>query len=199
MLTSISPLGERTRGNRWWLTVWWLSLGAVLGGAAIGAALGALGQALAGSLGDVARLVLLAGACALAAAWDMSSRRLPGRRQVNEDWLVAYRSWVYGTGFGLQLGAVHAGRTPGGGHVRGPGDRRGVRRGPGRDHGSEQPGAHARRPATTSPPSRLSRRPGPPSWRWRCGRARLRGRSELAGSVTRWSGRSDTVPFASAG
>ncbi len=108
MLTSISPLGERTRGNRWWLTVWWLSLGAVLGGAAIGAALGALGQALAGSLGDVARLVLLAGACALAAAWDMSSRRLPGRRQVNEDWLVAYRSWVYGTGFGLQLGAAVA-------------------------------------------------------------------------------------------
>ncbi len=108
MLTSISPLGERTRGNRWWLTVWWLSLGAVLGGAAIGAALGALGQAVAVSLGDVARLVLLAGACALAAAWDMSSRRLPGRRQVNEDWLVAYRSWVYGTGFGLQLGAAVA-------------------------------------------------------------------------------------------
>ena len=108
MLTSISPLGERTRGNRWWLTVGWLAVGAVLGGAAIGAALGALGQALAGSLGDVARLVLLAGACALAAAWDMSSRRLPGRRQVNEDWLVAYRSWVYGTGFGLQLGAAVA-------------------------------------------------------------------------------------------
>ena len=108
MLTSISPLGERARGNRWWLTVGWLAVGAVLGGAAIGAALGALGQALADSLGDGARLVLLAGACALAAAWDMSSRRLPGRRQVNEDWLVAYRSWVYGTGFGLQLGAAVA-------------------------------------------------------------------------------------------
>ena len=108
MLTSISPLGERARGNRWWLTVGWLALGAVLGGAAIGAALGALGQALADFLGDGARLVLLAGACALAAAWDMSSRRLPGRRQVNEDWLVAYRSWVYGTGFGLQLGAAVA-------------------------------------------------------------------------------------------
>ena len=105
MLTSISPLGERARGNRWWLTVWWLTAGAVLGGAALGAALGALGQALAGSLGDGVRLVLLAGACAAAAVWDISGRRLPGRRQVNEDWLVAYRSWVYGAGFGLQLGA----------------------------------------------------------------------------------------------
>ena len=38
----------------------------------------------------------------------MTGRRLPGRRQVNEDWLVAYRSWVYGAGFGLQLGAAVA-------------------------------------------------------------------------------------------
>ena len=105
MLTSISPLGERARGNRWWITVGWLALGAVLGGAAIGAALGALGQALAGSTDGGLRLLLLAGASAAAAAWDMSGRRLPGRRQVNEDWLVAYRSWVYGAGFGLQLGA----------------------------------------------------------------------------------------------
>ena len=105
MLTSISPLGERARGNRWWLTVGWLAVGAVLGGSAVGAGLGALGQALAGRSGDGVRIVLLTVACAVAAAWDMSPRRLPGRRQVNEDWLVAYRSWVYGAGFGLQLGA----------------------------------------------------------------------------------------------
>ena len=105
MLTSISPLGERARGNRWWLTVGWLAVGAVLGGSAVGAGLGALGQALAGRAGDGVRIVLLTGACAAAAAWDVSPRRLPGRRQVNEDWLVAYRSWVYGAGFGLQLGA----------------------------------------------------------------------------------------------
>ena len=108
MLTSISPLGERARGNRWWLTVWWLALGAVLGGAAVGAVLGALGKALGGSVDDGVRLVVLAGACVVAAAWDMSGRRLPGRRQVNADWLVAYRSWVYGAGFGLQLGAAVA-------------------------------------------------------------------------------------------
>jgi hypothetical protein len=27
------------------------------------------------------------------------------RRQVNEEWLHRYRGWVYGLGFGLQLGA----------------------------------------------------------------------------------------------
>ncbi len=106
MLTSISPLGERARGNRWSLTVAWLALGALLGGAAVGATLGALGQALAAARAGAAGLAVLAGACAAAAAWDLSGRRLPGRRQVNEDWLVAYRSWVYGSGFGLQLGAA---------------------------------------------------------------------------------------------
>ena len=108
MLTSISPLGERARGNRWWLTVGWLSLGAVVGGAVVGVALGAAGRSLAGALSDGVRLAVLAGAGAAAAAWDMSGRGLPGRRQVNEDWLVAYRPWVYGAGFGLQLGAAVA-------------------------------------------------------------------------------------------
>jgi hypothetical protein len=32
-------------------------------------------------------------------------RQLPSlRRQVNEDWLAIYRGWVYGIGFGAQLG-----------------------------------------------------------------------------------------------
>ena len=105
MLTSISPLGERARGNRWSLTVLWLGVGAVGGGAAVGAVLGALGRASTAGLDSRSQLLVLAGACAAAAAWDLSGRRFPGRRQVNEDWLVAYRSWVYGTGFGLQLGA----------------------------------------------------------------------------------------------
>ncbi len=108
MLASISPLGERARGNRWSLTVVWLGLGAVGGGAAVGAALGALGWVAVAVVDGRARLVVLAAACVAAAAWDLSGRRLPGRRQVNEDWLVAYRSWVYGAGFGLQLGAAVA-------------------------------------------------------------------------------------------
>ena len=108
MLTSISPLGERARGNRWSVTVLWLGVGSVVGGAAVGAALGALGQISVAGVDSNVRLVLLAVACVGAAAWDLSGRRLPGRRQVNEDWLVAYRSWVYGAGFGVQLGAAVA-------------------------------------------------------------------------------------------
>lgn len=108
MLTSISPLGERGRGNRWSLTVAWLALGSILGGAAVGAVLGGLGQASAASLDSRVRLVVLAAAGAAAAVWDLSGRQLPGRRQVNEDWLVSYRSWVYGAGFGVQLGAAVA-------------------------------------------------------------------------------------------
>jgi hypothetical protein len=108
MLTSISPLGERSRGNRWSVTVLWLGLGAVAGGAAVGAVLGALGRISVAGLDSDVRLVLLAVACVGAAAWDLSGRRLPGRRQVNEDWLVGYRSWVYGAGFGVQLGTAVA-------------------------------------------------------------------------------------------
>jgi hypothetical protein len=41
---------------------------------------------------------------ALAAAM-LPWKRLPGpRRQVNEEWLTRYRGWVYGAGFGVQLG-----------------------------------------------------------------------------------------------
>ncbi len=108
MLTSISPLGERARGNRWAVTVVWLGLGALAGGAALGAGLGALGRASVAVADSEVRLILLAVACGAAAAWDLSGRRFAGRRQVNEDWLVAYRSWVYGAGFGLQLGAAVA-------------------------------------------------------------------------------------------
>ena len=108
MLTSISPLGERARGNRWPATVAWLTAGAVAGGSALGAALGALGRAVPGGANDGWRLVALAAAGAGAAAWDLAGRRFPVRRQVNEDWLSSYRAWVYGMGFGAQLGAAPA-------------------------------------------------------------------------------------------
>jgi len=103
MLASISPLGERARGNRWSLTAAAYAAGAVVGGAVLGCALGGISVVLPSGRFDL----WLAAAAALAAgAFDLlRPARLPTlRRQVDEDWLGRYRGWVYGAGFGLQLG-----------------------------------------------------------------------------------------------
>ena len=105
MLTSITPLGEQGRGNRWAVTTTAYAVGCLLGGAVTGVALGALGSVLP----DLPVLLLAGLACLLAAAADLtastSGRRLPGgRRQVDRTWLDRYRGWVYGVGFGVQLG-----------------------------------------------------------------------------------------------
>ena len=48
---------------------------------------------------------MLAAALLSAIALDLGGRAVPGpRRQVNERWLDEYRGWVYGLGFGVQLG-----------------------------------------------------------------------------------------------
>jgi hypothetical protein len=98
MLTSISPLGERARGNRWGITVTAYVVASVLGGLTTGALLG-----LAGSLLQPLPLVAAA-ACAVAAVADLAHRLPTLRRQVDEDWLTRYRGWVYGVGYGYQLG-----------------------------------------------------------------------------------------------
>lgn len=104
MLTSISPLGERARGNRFWVTAAAYAAGSLVGGTAIGAALGALGTPIVGALGDDVPFAVLA-VVAVAGVLLDSARRLPTlRRQVDERWLSTYRGWVYGFGFGLQLG-----------------------------------------------------------------------------------------------
>ncbi len=97
MLTSISPLGERARGQRYGLTVAAHLVGGLLGGATTGGLLGGLGLLL-GLPAWVALPVLVAAALA-----DLRGVRL-GRRQVDEDWLGRYRGWVYGAGYGYQLG-----------------------------------------------------------------------------------------------
>lgn len=108
MLSSIHPLGEAGRGQRWWLTVAAHIAGSVVGGAAVALALGLAGWSAARSgLGWSARLVLVAAVAALAAYvdWRGWPRWLPRPyRQVNEDWMTRYRGWVYGGGFGVQLG-----------------------------------------------------------------------------------------------
>jgi len=106
MLSSIHPLGERAKGNRFGLTATAFVIGATAGGMATGALVGLVGLAVtavvpaAVALGAVV-LVALAGA-----AFERTGRPLPSvPRQVDEDWLQEYRGWVYGAGFGFQLGA----------------------------------------------------------------------------------------------
>ncbi len=112
MLSSITPLGERGRNNRWALTAGAYMAGSALGGAAMGLALGAAGQ-LADALlpgppaSTRARLLALGVIAALGLVADLgwAHARVPTiRRQVDEDWIGRYRGWVYGLGYGLQLG-----------------------------------------------------------------------------------------------
>src|SRR5688572_25118899 len=110
MLSSIHPLGERVRRNRWGLTVTAYLTGNLLGGAFAGALLGLLGTAMASVVPHVSETAV-AGAVAIVVvttlAWDVAATRLslPSiRRQVDEDWLNRYRGWVYGVGYGVQLG-----------------------------------------------------------------------------------------------
>jgi len=107
MLGSITPLGQRGRMAGWGWTVGFYVAGSIAGGALIGAAFGALGAASFGSASPEATLVVAAMAALVAAGTDafMRGRPLPGpTRQVNEEWLHVYRGWVYGGGFGAQLG-----------------------------------------------------------------------------------------------
>jgi hypothetical protein len=104
MLASITPLGERGRHMHWGLTVSAFLLGAGVAGAALGAALGAVGSLLP-TLDVRERDAALALAALVALAIDAGPLRVPGPdRQVNERWLDEYRGWVYGLGFGAQLG-----------------------------------------------------------------------------------------------
>jgi hypothetical protein len=104
MLTSISPLGERARGNRFWLTAAAYAAGSLLGGTAVGAALGALGSPLVDALGSGVPYAVLAAAALLGVVLDTTGTLPTIRRQVDERWLSTYRGWVYGFGFGVQLG-----------------------------------------------------------------------------------------------
>jgi hypothetical protein len=101
MLSSITPLGERGRHSRWGMTVTAYLLGSLAAATGLGAVLGALG----GLLPVPGRPVVLAVALLAGAVADATSRTpARPRRQVDEDWLARYRGWVYGVGFGFQLG-----------------------------------------------------------------------------------------------
>jgi hypothetical protein len=105
MLASITPLGERGRRRRWGTTVTAHVAGSALGGAAVGALAGEVGWLLLGDVSWDGRVAFVAALLAAGLLLDLAGR-VPGpRRQVDESWLDRYRGWVYGAGFGVQLGA----------------------------------------------------------------------------------------------
>ena len=112
MLSSLNPVSEQARGNRFWLTALWYVTGAVAGGAALGAGCALAASAL-GRLHLSAPVcwTLVAGASLIAVASDTAvfGRSLPEHpRQVDERWLTRYRRWIYASGYGVQIGAGFA-------------------------------------------------------------------------------------------
>lgn len=108
MLTSISPLGERARASRWWVTTTAYVISSTLGGVAVGALAALLGGLVPDDMRSspsVLGLVAVALVVGLLLDLGVAGSRLPSwRRQVDEAWLGRYRGWVVGTGFGAQLG-----------------------------------------------------------------------------------------------
>ena len=109
MLSTITPVSERAKGHSYRSTVAWFVVGATAGGATLGAVMALLAVAVqALSASPEALAVAALGATLVAAVSDagVTGVRLPiHRRQVNERWLDHYRPWVYGAGFGWQIGS----------------------------------------------------------------------------------------------
>jgi hypothetical protein len=108
MLSTITPITEQARGRRYWATVPWYVLGAVAGGATLGLLAAVLALPVrALDLSTSAALAIVAVLAIVSILSDLRVGRfqLPRHgRQVDRLWLDHYRSWVYGTGFGWQIG-----------------------------------------------------------------------------------------------
>ena len=104
MLASLTPFAEASRGNRWTITAISFSVGAVAAGTCSGLLWSGIGSLLpGGEWCAVGAVVVLAAALVIDAT--PLRRRMPlTKRQVNEDWMATFRGWVYGVGFGAQLG-----------------------------------------------------------------------------------------------
>jgi hypothetical protein len=108
MLSTITPMAEAGRGHRFRSTSVWFVIGSVAGGLTLGGLMAAIALAVAAlEATTTTALWIVAAASLIAAVSDgrISGFHLPGHdRQVNERWLDQYRSWVYGGGFGWQIG-----------------------------------------------------------------------------------------------
>jgi hypothetical protein len=109
MLSTITPIGERARGARFATSAAWFVLGGVAGGATLGGVLALVAVGVGAVHLSGATIGVIACVAALVAA--ASDSRIAGvqipfhRRQVNEVWLDRFRPWVYGAGFGWQIGS----------------------------------------------------------------------------------------------
>ncbi|MGE3620847.1 MAG: hypothetical protein AB7L84_10345 [Acidimicrobiia bacterium] len=107
VLSTITPVSEPGRGNRWGVTAGAFVVGALVAGAAVGA-VSALATPLTGRLEPTAAwwIAALAGAGAVVLDRRNGGRGLPPRRrQLNEDDSRALRGWIYGGWWGLQVGS----------------------------------------------------------------------------------------------
>jgi hypothetical protein len=106
MLGSMTPLGERARDASWVRSVTYLTVGSGLGGAVLGFLLGAAGALIPLSERFAATALVVFTIASAFLDMHVLPIRVPTiRRQVDDLWLQKYRSWVYGLGFGFQLGA----------------------------------------------------------------------------------------------
>ncbi len=108
MLSTITPLSERARGHSYRATTTWFVVGSTVGGLTIGVVMALLAggvRALHLSSPTLGSAAIGAALVAFGSDLGIGGLRLPiHHRQVNERWLDHYRPWVYGAGFGWQIG-----------------------------------------------------------------------------------------------
>ena len=106
MLSSLTPFGEASRGHKYGVAALAFVGSALAGGLCLGLALSVPAVAIR-AIGvtpttSAAVIAIAAGATIVADLGFVRTPRIP--RQVDESWFVRFRPWVYGIGYGWQIG-----------------------------------------------------------------------------------------------
>jgi hypothetical protein len=106
MLSSLTPFGEASRGNRYAVAATAFIGSALLGGLCLGLALSVPALAIDAfgvTPATASAVVAIAAGVTVAADFGVvKTPRIP--RQVDESWFGQFRPWVYGLGYGWQIG-----------------------------------------------------------------------------------------------